>query len=130
MNQPAFSDAATRPATPAHPKTVKKVARSAAFIRCAPNDKAHPRRPLVRRNAPKNRNAAAVGCSDWFATQGAFNTGTGPFSVSSNSSKVSGLRPSLSCSTTNLRISPNSPFAGFGNNSMASRCGMLATISS
>src|SRR5262249_25141029 len=28
---------------------------------------AHPRRPLVRRSAPKTRNAAAVGCSDWLA---------------------------------------------------------------
>src|SRR5262249_48624629 len=34
------------------------------------NDEAHPRRPLVRRKATKSRNAAAVGCSDWFA--GAF----------------------------------------------------------
>jgi hypothetical protein len=32
-----------------------------------PNGTTHPRRPQVRRNAPKNRNAAAVGCSDWFA---------------------------------------------------------------
>src|SRR5262249_23287247 len=34
-----------------------------------PNDKAHPRRPLVRRNAAKNRNAAAVGCSDWLGEE-------------------------------------------------------------
>src|SRR5207249_4377949 len=27
--------------------------------------KAHPRRPLMRRNAPKHRDAAAVGCSGW-----------------------------------------------------------------
>src|SRR5262249_31573814 len=31
------------------------------------NAQAHPRRPLVRRYAAKNRNAAAVGCSDWLA---------------------------------------------------------------
>ena len=37
------------------------------LIRTLPNDEAHPRRPLVRRNVPKNRNAAAVGCSGWFA---------------------------------------------------------------
>jgi hypothetical protein len=32
-----------------------------------PNDKAHPRRPLVKRSVTRNSNAAAVGCSDWFA---------------------------------------------------------------
>src|SRR5262249_7212386 len=31
-----------------------------------PNDEAHPRRPLVKRNSPKRGNAAAVGCSAGF----------------------------------------------------------------
>src|SRR5262249_45179912 len=38
-----------------------------ALLSRATERKAHPRRPLMRRNNPTSRNAAAVGRSDWFA---------------------------------------------------------------
>jgi hypothetical protein len=49
--------------------TRRRVGRSAVTSESllSANDTAQQRRPLVRRNVAKNRNAAAVGCSGWFA---------------------------------------------------------------
>jgi hypothetical protein len=73
------------------------------------NDKAHPRRPLVKRNVSKNRNAVAVGCSDWILIMASLGwAGACPKGVEikgykgGGSAEASGSGLHFSPSTTNL----------------------------